>query len=296
MIEKGLRKMQTPSVRGLLLHISHYDPTWCKCKDQETPFEIKVAMNVVDAMYKAEMNLLIIDCADGVEYKSHPELKRHYTVPMSHLEKLSAYAKKSGIEVVPKLNFSQSRFFRHNQWFYPYNEIVDGRDIFDTEEYWEPAFELINELIDVCRPPRFFHIGMDEDHDRASGQLKEAIFTLRNVLEKRRLRTVMWRDSRTDPRGLVFNEKHNLIEDSLPDDIIKMIWGYEGTGNSEVILRLASKGFEVWGAPGENPETIRRYRENNCGGLVMTKWVPCVSRYKEAIISMIEAKSALYFK
>ncbi|MFA6717318.1 MAG: hypothetical protein WCS27_18200 [Victivallaceae bacterium] len=143
-------------VRGLLLHISHYDPKWCRSKSEEKPFEPDTAMKIVDAMAVSGMNMLIIDCADGVEYKSHPELKRHYTAPMSHLEKLSAYAKKSGIEVVPKLNFSQSRFFRHNEWFYPYNEIVDGRDIFDTEEYWKPAFELINELIDVCRPPAFF--------------------------------------------------------------------------------------------------------------------------------------------
>ncbi len=76
------------SIRGLLMHISHYDPEWCKNKKNETPFNLKTAMKVIDAMRKAAMNLLIIDCADGVEYKSPPELAKHYTVPMNHLEKL----------------------------------------------------------------------------------------------------------------------------------------------------------------------------------------------------------------
>jgi len=140
---------------------------------------------------------------------------------------------------------------------------------------------------------------MDEDHDRSSGQFKKAICTLRNGLAKQGLRTVIWRDSRIDPRGLVFNEKHSLIEDALPCDIVKMLWGYEGEGDPAIMSRLCSKGFEIWGAPGEKPEIIRQWRknlcENNCSGMVMTKWVPCTSQYEAEIIAMIKSKSNLYF-
>ena len=83
-------------------------------------FDINLALELVDEMYKAGLNLLVIDCADGVRYKSHPELARKYTVPMSHLKKLVKRANEKGIEVVPKLNFAQSRFHCHNHWMYPY--------------------------------------------------------------------------------------------------------------------------------------------------------------------------------
>lgn len=141
---------------------------------------------------------------------------------------------------------------------------------------------------------------MDDDHDRASSQFKNAICLLQNGLQKRNLRIAIWRDSRIDPRGLVFNEKHSLIENERPRDIVKMLWGYEGVGDTETISRIASKGFEIWGAPGERPEVIRQWRENHCknscDGIVMTKWVPCTPQHELEIISMIQSKSDLYFK
>ncbi|MDD5600050.1 MAG: hypothetical protein PHV82_19045, partial [Victivallaceae bacterium] len=242
--------MRTPAISGFLMHISHYDPKWCKDKDQETPFELKVAMDVLNAMHKAGMNLLLIDCADGVEYKSHPELKRHYTVPMSHLEELSEYARNRGIEIVPKLNFSQSRYHRHNEWFYPYNEFVDGIELFESEEYWRLAFELIDELIEVCQPQRFFHIGMDEDNDRAHSQFADAINTLSDGLRKRKLRTIIWKDTRTDPRGFIFTEKQFACEDKIPKDTVQMVWDYTKVIDPNIIRSLENKGIEVWGAPG----------------------------------------------
>jgi len=95
-------------VRGFLIHISHYDPQWCKVKAREKPFDLDLGLEIVDTMWEVGLNLLVIDCADGVRYKSHPELARKYTVPMSHLGKLVNRAQEKGIEVVPKLNFSQS--------------------------------------------------------------------------------------------------------------------------------------------------------------------------------------------
>ncbi|HUT25551.1 MAG TPA: hypothetical protein VM492_14490, partial [Sumerlaeia bacterium] len=96
------------AVRGFLIHITHYDPRWVERKPREKPFDLDIGLEVVDAMAEVGMNLLAIDCADGVRYKSHPELTRHYSVPMGHLKKLVARARKHGIEVAPKLNFSHS--------------------------------------------------------------------------------------------------------------------------------------------------------------------------------------------
>ena len=156
-------------VRGYLLHITHYDPRWYEAKENEQPFDLDVGLAVVDAMAEAAMNLLVVDCADGVTYASHSELVRPYSVPMATFEALLARANERGIEVVPKLNFSQSGLHHHNDWFRPHNQL------FDNDEYWRLAFEVIDELVEVASPPRFFHVGMDEDHWRSYDQYVAAI-------------------------------------------------------------------------------------------------------------------------
>ena len=182
-------------IRGVLIHLSHYDPQWFRNKARERPFHLPTGLETVDAMAEAGLNLLVIDCEDGVKYASHPELARPYSVPMSHLRQLVRRAERHGIEVVPKLNFSRSAWHHHNEWFRPHER---ARGMFDTPKYWRTAVEVVDELIENVRPRRFFHVGMDEDHDRAYGQYVEAIVTLRKLLKARGLRTIIWNDSAYD--------------------------------------------------------------------------------------------------
>ena len=84
----AIRKKTLP-VRGFLIHVSHYDPIWFANKDREKPFDVDVALELIDAMAETGLNLLVVDCSDGVKYSSHPELARHYTVPMTALRKKS---------------------------------------------------------------------------------------------------------------------------------------------------------------------------------------------------------------
>src|SRR5262245_32728794 len=108
-------------VRAYLLHLTHYDPSWCKRKARERRFDLEVALDAVNAMAAAGYNTLVVDCEDAVRYRSHPELARPYTVPMRDLAKLARHARRRGLDVVPKLNFSQSQWHRHNHWFRPYD-------------------------------------------------------------------------------------------------------------------------------------------------------------------------------
>lgn len=259
-------------LRGFLLHITHYDPRWYRAKAQEEPFDLDLGLEIIDAMAEAGLNLLVIDCADGVAYKTHPELARPYTVPMSHLEALVQRAAEREIEVVPKLNFAQSHYHHHNDWFRPYNAL------FDNEEYWRRAFQIIDELVEVCRPPRFFHIGMDEDHSRAHSQYSEAIVALHRGLGERGLRTVIWNDSSHSGRALVHAEKSLAAEKAIPRDIVQVVWDYRNS-QPEIIRRLTEAGFEVWGAPGREPEAASAWWEDilryGGKGLLLTRWIPC---------------------
>ena len=181
---------QRVNLCGCLIHISHYDPTWCGNKATEEPFSADVGKRVVDVMASWGMNLLVVDCADGVRYKSHPELARPYTVAMSALRQLASHAHDCGIDVVPKLNFAKSGRNQHDQWMAPHVDQIRWMSGFDR--YWQIAEELIDELVEAAGPRAFFHIGMDEDHYRSLTQYVHAIKTLRRSVARHKLRTVVW--------------------------------------------------------------------------------------------------------
>ncbi len=273
-------------VRGFLMHITHYDDAWCKVKATEKPFDLNLGLEIIDTMSEVGLNLLVIDCADGLKYESHPELSREYTIPMTHFEKLVNRAKEKDIEVVPKLNFSQTRAYWHNEWFRPHNKL------FDNDEYWRVAFEIIDEIIQTCHPRRYFHIGMDEDHDRAYSQYVDAIIKLRGGIEKRGLRTVIWNDSSYAHLGRmrVHAEKCLYAEERIPKDIVQVVWDYHSM-QPEVVRRIVRKGFEVWGAPGPNVEMVSKWRngilEHGGKGLLLTMWIPCDSSNRSKLLQFI---------
>jgi hypothetical protein len=279
------------SIRGWLLHITHYDPAWCRRKEQEEPFDLALGLELVDEMARAGLNLLLIDPKDAVRYPAHPELARPYTLPMETLVRLREHAEARGIEVALKLNFSQSELHRHNHWFRPHN------DLFDIPEYWRLAFEVIDELLAAARPPRFFHIGMDEDHARSSRQYLAAIHTLHDGLARRGLRTVIWNDSACGwPAAEIHKDKSLLAEWGAPRDVVHVVWSYWGA-DAALFRRVRDAGFELWGAPGGKPDQVRDMRqaleETGAGGILLTHWSPCVPANRDKLLAHVRTLGPL---
>ncbi len=242
-------------------------------------------------------NLLVIDCADAVKYRSHPELARRYTVPMRQLRTLAQAARRRGLEVVPKLNFARSSLHHHNDWMLGPGE--QWFEHFDDESYWRKGFELIDELIGACKPKRFFHVGMDEDHDRSCTQYTEAIKRLRAGLKKRRLRTLIWNDTGIEyDSGLVHAEKSRTAETAIPRDVVQVLWRYDAVPDAS-IKRLRKEGFELWGAPGSrSTEGAAAFRDAvfRAGGkgLLMTMWIPCRAGSRRRILEAIHLMGPIY--
>ncbi len=166
--------------RGLLIHFSHYDPNWMRRKTKEERFDLGSGLKVVDAMAEVGMNLLVVDIEDGVVFKNHPELRRPYSVPVAQLETLARAARERAIDVVPKLNFSKSHRHLHDEWLRPHTHLenwLQGR-----KSYWRTARDVIAEAVRACKPRRFFHVGMDEDHSRSLRQYVGDIRRLRRIL------------------------------------------------------------------------------------------------------------------
>lgn len=282
---KTTRPSSMLPIRGYLLHITHYDPRWVANKDKEEPFNLDVGLQVIDAMAEAGLNLLLIDPKDGVRYAAHPELTRSYSQDVDVLRRLCERAAQYSIETAIKLNFSQSPVHQHNHWFRPHN------DLFDTPEYWKLAFEIIDELLETVKPPRFFHVGMDEDHDRSYLQYVEAIKTLHDGLFARKRRTLIWNDSACHwPRAAIHREKSLEAELHVPKDVIHVLWDYGG-GDPTSLTRIRERGFDLWGAPGGKPDLVARMRDAllKVGGMgiLITHWMPCVPSHREELLGRI---------
>ena len=276
-------------LRAFLLHVTHNDPKWAETKETEEPFDPAVAREVIDAMAEAGLNLLVLDIEDGVRYPSHPELAKHYSRDIGVLAEIASHAAKREIELVPKLNFSRSEINRHDHW--TRRPGAPWYEDFDTPEYWRKAFACVDDILGLVPKVRFFHVGMDEDHERSYLQYTEAITTLRDGLKERGLRTLIWNDSAINyPTGFIHRDKSRFAEPRLPKDVIHVVWNYRCVPVTD-LERIRQAGFDVWGAPGGTPELVTGMRDAlaDCGGsgILLTRWIPCIPANRETLVELV---------
>lgn len=289
-------------LNAYLLHVSHYDPAWRLNKAHEERFDADTGIAAARRLQARGFDAIIVDCADGVAYQSHPELRRPYTVPPEALSPFVAAAKTLGLDLVPKLNFSKSGRNRHDQWMAPHADLIDWTGSIDRGVYWRVAEDLIAELVALFRPHRYFHIGMDEDHYRSVGQYAETIVRLDRIVKRHGLRTVVWNDScycGADSPNKCHADKCEAAEALVPHDIVQTLWEYDAP-RPEVLARLKREGFETWIAPGMSPEKIEAWmavaRDGGADGLVMTHWIKCSASNRDALLAQIDRLGPFYAK
>ncbi len=283
---------------GLLIHVTHIDPTWLPGKETEEPFDLAAAQDLLPLMASHGMNTLIVDVEDGVQYKSHPEMTRHYSVPIEQMRTLAEGARGFGIDVIPKLNFSKSGQHLHDMWMRPHWEHVHWLKRMD--EYYAAARDVIAELTEIMQPARFFHIGMDEDHSRSVAQYVDAMETLRALVVQQGLRPVVWNDSchfAVTKAAQVHAEKCAAAEQHISKDIVHVLWDY-GEAHPNVVKRVHDRGFEVWAAPGRSAEIVAAWRkaieQNGGSGLIMTRWIKCSERNRDALTGLLQTVGSGY--
>ena len=286
--------------RAMLIHVTHIDPIWLEQKDREMPFDLATAMGLLPAMAESGMNTVIVDVEDGVRYASHPEMARHYSVPIEELRTLADEARRHWMDVIPKLNFAKSGRNFHDMWMRPHWHHVSWLQGID--EYYAVAHDVIAELIDVMGPTRFFHLGMDEDHFRSLPQYVETIGRLGEFVRGHGLRPVVWNDSCHDePAAIaqVHAEKCRAAEEHLSKDIVHVLWDY-GSVHAEKVGRIAGRGFDVWAAPGPQPEQVAAWSEaltaHGGSGLVLTCWIKCCQANRQALLDVLRTAGPGYLE
>lgn len=283
-------------LRALLVHLSHYDPVWWRRKRREKPVDLAVAGRVVRAAAAARFNALVVDVADGLAFRSHPELRRRYSITMEAFKGLVRLARSLGLEVIPKLNFAQSfRKHRHNHWMRPYDRLLD------TPEYYRRAFALIGELLAATRP-RLFHIGMDEDEEHTAAGYVEKVRRLRDFLAARGVGAVQWIDL-NKPWQKPIEAKMRAAVGRLPQDVILAYWHYYGRRFAEVAW-LRARGYRVLGATGgaggRDPEHVRAFAQRAAAagamGMISTHWVPLQPRHEASILRSVEVSGRAFWQ
>ena len=108
---------------------------------------------ILDECVKTDINTIVLDVGNGIEYASHPEIAVKDAWTRKRVRDEVARCKKLGIALIPKLNFSTN----HDMWLGIYSRMVS------TPDYYKVANDLIKEVYELFDHPEYIHIGMDEE-------------------------------------------------------------------------------------------------------------------------------------
>ena len=271
-------------------------------------FDEKLWDDLLDAMRRRGMNMVVIDLGDGVEYASVPEIAVKNAWSRDKLKAELAKLRQMGLEPIPKLNFSTC----HDQWLGPYARMVS------TPKYYEVCAALIAEVIELFDKPRFFHLGMDEEEAVHQTQFEHAImrqhglwwrdieFFFKQVEATKGVRPWIWGD-------YVWNHTQVFYE-RMPKSAVQSNWYrdpvrgpaksvYGGVFNMDVecvrtYVDLDKAGYDEiptvsnWETPDNISGTVRFCRQHlsteRLKGFLLAPWRPTVEEARDRHMDAIE--------
>ena len=311
-----------PMLWGVLLHLSSnmwwdeprdaenpVDRNWTSCAKDYLLCDENVWREATDRMARGGLNCLIIDIGDGVVFPSHPEIAIKGSWSPEKLKAEVGRLRETGLEPVPKLNFSAC----HDVWMKQYARRLS------TPEYYNFCADVIRDVFDIFGKPRFFHIGFDEENDHPfqsyvvirRGDLwwHDLNFLVAEV-EKRGARAWIWSDA-------VWNHPQDFLSRMSPN-VLQSNWYYyesfdvdsmKAAKNPHAVepaayLQLERHGFDQvptgsnWNNPSNMLNTVKFCRDkispSRLKGFLQTPWKFTTPEFKEhlfaSIDQLIEAK------
>jgi hypothetical protein len=106
-----------------------------------------------DLLVEKGMNTVLIDIGEGLVFPRRPELAVTGSWSVEKLRGEIARLRAAGLEVIPKINFSNT----HNGWMKEYRRMVS------TDVYYRVCSDVIKDLIEIFDRPRYLHLGYDEE-------------------------------------------------------------------------------------------------------------------------------------
>lgn len=264
--------------------------------------EDKAWETITQKMADVGMNMIVIGMNEGVEFKSHPELKVRDTWSQDRFRKELDRLRKLGLEPIPKLNFSTC----HDTWLKDYQRMIS------TPTYYRVCSDLVQETCELFDTPRFLHLGYDEEtynHQKAyeyvvirQGELwwHDFLFFVKEV-EKCNVRPWIWSD-------YIWHHKDEFLQ-RMPKSVLQSNWYYDmGFDPNKSVyvqsfLELEKAGFDqvptgsTWAKEENFPKLVEYCREHiapeRLKGFCQTAWTTTADVYLDKNIKALEIAGAM---
>lgn len=275
-------------------HGQDEDKLWKSPASPDIRFDRTVWDEYLTSMKKNGINTIILDVADALQYKSHPEISCRGAWTHEEMAAEIVRLNQMGIDVIPKMNFSTC----HDAWLGIYSRMVS------TPTYYQVCKDLIDEVCGLFKA-KYMHIGFDEEvYDNQS---KYDLIVIRqhdlwwhdlnffnDCIRANGARTMMWSDY----------ARHNAQEfiEKCPKNIVQCVWYYfdefQKSGlshHNEIRLRpidkLAKAGYDQLPTGSieyfeENFERLVKYCKENIPdehllGFMQTTWESVTPEWRE---------------
>ena len=270
---------------------------WKSPASPDIRFDRSVWEEYLSNIKKNGVNTIILDVAEALQYKSHPEISCNGAWTHEEMKAEIDRLHDMGISVIPKLNFSTC----HDAWLGIYSQMVS------TPIYYNVCKDLIDEVCELFKP-KYLHIGFDEEV--YENQMNYDFVVIRqndlwwhdlnffnDCVRANGARTMMWSDyARHKPQEFV---------EKCPKDIVQCVWYYfnefgkEGLApENEIRVRpidiLESAGFDQLPTGSieyykENFELLVKYSKDSISddhllGFMQTTWESVTPEWKEYLI------------
>jgi hypothetical protein len=289
-----------------LLHLSYN--MWCDWENPEVKspyyaakpylrFDEPLWNDLLVAMQKGGLNMVVIDVGDGVQFESHPEIAVQGAWSRAKLRDELKKMRDMGLEPIPKLNFSTC----HDRWLGPYARMVS------TPQYYEVCRNLIAETIELFDKPRFFHLGMDEEEQKHQRWFEYVV---------NRQYGLWWRDfnflvEQVESKGVkawIWSdyvwEHPEMFWERMPHKVLQSNWYYGNEFSPDVkavkaYLELEDHKFDQvptlsnWETTENISGTMEFCRKHiapeRLKGFILAPWRPTLSETRDRHMEAIEA-------
>ncbi len=256
------------------------------CASNTLRFDRELWVSHTKELRDIGVNTLIIDVAEALQYKSHPEISAEGALTHEELSAEVERLKNLGFEVIPKLNFSTC----HDVWLKDYSRMIS------TPIYYQVCRDVIEEVAEVFKP-NHFHLGMDEENMQNQRNQMIAIvrqhelwwhdfYYLVECVERVGARPWIWAD-------YFWSHPEECIE-KMPKSVVMCGWYYwkcfgdriENSKELQTMLagfeRLSALGYDqvptasVWAEPDNLEELVgycaERIDPAHWLGMMQTTW------------------------
>ena len=304
--------MKKEFIKGILIHIGTnlwYEPGNNRCGGEKVwqcagSYKMRFDKDLFDEFTASlptyGINTVVLDLADGIVYRSHPEISIDGSIERAELLAMIERLKSLGLDIIPKINLSTC----HDTWLKDYSRMVS------TKPYYDVCRDIINEVCEIFKP-EIVHLGMDEENYE-NQKMYDCAIVRQNDLWWHDLRFFVDAVEKNGAKACIWSDYARHYPDEFiekcPKSVIQCPWYYFNKFGDDMdeACRIRVAPFKLLDDAGytviaggsneyfkENIELLHRYCRDNLSedsyrGIIQTTWAPTTREWKDVLFSAAE--------